>query len=141
MIFHSNKFEKLKVSGSRGAFQAFDYLGAICTNILHTLKTIVEDGRNVFFTMAVKDSKDGTGLIPVMKGNVTLESVIGQTPYIIALHQTPIEENGITYEKPVIITSSYGGYQCRLGSMLVEDNPLTMAPNLTELIKFIQENI
>ena len=125
----------------KNVFDSFRMIGDATVEIILKMKEIAEEhGKNAFISIALKPKIDVNGNLinvdAVTKGNMALESIKALCPTIVCVAQLPDEEGNL---QRTMLTKSHGVFSARIDSLLDEDNPGQIAPDLSALFNLVKK--
>jgi len=123
----------------KNVWDAYREIGTSAATILYAAKGLSEEtGKNVFFTLALKEKYDSMGnlvnLDPDIKGNMTLGSIKKICPVVVCLRAT-LDEDGNTVRE--VLTASEGPFSARVDELIDDENPGVLPADLGKVLNLL----
>lgn len=142
MLFNSPEVKK---STKKNTWDGFRDLWVAATDLLLMAKGMATT-HNVFFSLAVKEKYDSSGMLiaiePEVKGNATIGSIQKLCPTILyTIAENYEDEEGVLHVDRKLITSYRGVYAGRIDSLLDNQNPGVIEADLGKVIALIKGGV
>jgi hypothetical protein len=124
----------------KNVWDAYREVGDSAMNILYLAKLLAEEsGKNVFFTLAMKEKYDAMGnlanLDADLKGNMTLGSIKRLCPIVLCV-RSRMDDQGKLHRE--ILTKTDGVYSARIDLLLDDNNPGVVEANLAKVLELLK---
>lgn len=121
------------------AFQAYDLHGQDMVKLLRRIKEYSYGNKNIFITCALRVDQTGNAAPDVKleaKGKMGVTEITKIGEAVLTVASFPSEEG----PKRVLITRTVDNWPGRIDGVLDEDNSVTMAPDLAQVLALLEDN-
>lgn len=127
----------------KNVWDAYRDVGDSAMNILYLAKLLAEEtGKNVFFTLAMKEKYDSMGnlinLEADLKGNMTLGSIKRLCPTVVCVRSVMNEDGTVERQ---LLTKSDGPYSARIDCLLDDTNPGVLEADLSKVLELVMSQV